>query len=140
VNNTRVGRGGLTPLTAADNDATFLQAITYEREVELDATDGFGFFALRHMDQLQPGTVRHLPVPGSELETLNLPVYTFGGATQDPTGLDLAPIGAGAGQTLALSLAKYETGPWRTLTLPNGSLMELPSPQRRGPLNRPTKF
>ncbi len=140
VNNTRVNRGGLTPLTAADNDATFLQAITYEREVELDATDGFGFFGLRHMDQLQVGTVRHLPVPGSELETLNLPVYTFGGATEDPSGMNLAPLGQVAGQRLALSLSKYENGPWRTLALPNGGTMELPTPQRRGPSSRPTKF
>ncbi|MDE3054312.1 MAG: hypothetical protein KGN74_09150, partial [Gemmatimonadota bacterium] len=103
------------------------------------ATDGFGFFALRHMDQLQVGTVRHLPVPGSELETLNLPTYSFGGATQDPSGLDLAPP-MNAGQDLAFSLEAYQHGPWRTLALPNGEMMELPTPQRHAAPGRPTKF
>ena len=130
VNNTRVGRGGLTPLTATDNDATFLQAITYEREVELLATDGFGAFAMRHMDQLsQPGSCRQLPVPASELETDNLPVYTCGGATQDPTGMgDMMPP-TGANAQLSLALSRYEQGPSRALPLPDGEMMTIPVPQ-----------
>ncbi len=80
VNNTRAARGHLTPLTASDNDATFLNAITYEREVECNSTDGFGFFALRHVDQVQDGTVRELPVPAAVLTSLGQTIYTFGGA------------------------------------------------------------
>lgn len=128
VNNTRVGRGELTPLTAADNDATFLAAILYEREVELNATNGFGFFALRHEDELQEGTVRHLPVPATELETVGLPVYTFGGVG-NPV-MNVVP----AGQPLSLSLAlNAMAGPGKQLELPNGRLMELASPMRRAP-------
>ncbi len=139
VNNTRVTRGGLTPLTAADNDSTFLAAITYEREVELNATDGFGAFALRHMDQLQTGSCRQLPVPASELETDNLPVYTCGGATEDPTGMDVMPP-TGAGRSLMASLNRYNSGPTRTLDLPNGEVMALPIPQpRHAPAGRATK-
>ena len=131
INNTRVNRGHLPPITAAASDSTFLQAITYEREVELDATDGFGFFALRHMDQLQPGTLKHLPVPATELETLNLPVYTYGGV-----GLPDMNMGSFTpGRSLALALSAYQAGPWRPLPLPSGRMMELPSPViRRAPM------
>ncbi len=126
VNNTRVGKGGLTPLTASTSTASFLQAITYELEVECVGTDGYGFFALRGMDQLQAGTVRHLPVPAQELQTDNLPVYTFGGV-----GLpDMNFVSAGgAGQQLAFNVSKFEAGPWRTLNMPNGTTMQLPSPK-----------
>ena len=125
VNNTRVNRGHLTPLTASTSTASFLQAITYELEVECNATDGYGFFALRAMDQLQPGTVRHLPVPALELQTDGLPVYTYGGV-----GLpDMNVVSAGgAGQQLAFNVSKYEAGPWKTLDLPNGMTMQLPTP------------
>ncbi len=126
VNNTRVTRGGLTALQSTDDDATFLAAITYEREVELDATDGFGYFALRHMDQLQTGTVRHLPVPAAELQTDNIPVYTFGGAVENPTGMNIVPTNAG--KQFAADLARFQSGPTRSLALPNGQVMQLPTP------------
>jgi starch-binding outer membrane protein, SusD/RagB family len=129
VNNTRVTRGQLTPLTAADNDATFMAAITYEREVELNATNGFGFFALRHVDELQAGTVRHLPVPATELETVGLPVYTFGGVGNPVASL--APSEGG----LALSLALApRAGVAKDLELPNGRVMPLyPAVVRHAP-------
>lgn len=124
VNNTRVGRGHLTPLTASSSTATFLQAITYELEVECNATDGYGFFALRGMDQLQDGTLRHLPVPASELQVDGLPVYTFGGV-----GLPDMNLAAGSGSMApSFNIQKYEHGPFRALTLPNGTTMNLPSP------------
>ena len=138
VNNTRVGRGGLTPLTSADDDATFLAAITYEREVETYATDGYAFFAMRHMDQLQTGTVRHLPVPASELQTDGIPVYTFGGAVQNPTGMNMVPNSAGT--RFAADLAHYQAGPWRSLALPNGQITEISSPRApAAPAGPPTK-
>jgi hypothetical protein len=133
INNTRVNRGKLTPITAADNDSTFLAAITYEREVELDATNGFGFFALRHVDQLQPGTVRHLPVPATELETLSLPIYTFGGVGSP----DMSRLPAAGG--LSFSLARA-SGPSRTLELPNGQLMRLLVAQQHRRATRPSIF
>jgi hypothetical protein len=79
INKTRVGRGKLPPVSAGDGAQKLLDAITYEREVELFATNGFTHFYLRHVDDLPKGAVRHLPVPAAELETLGLPIYTFGG-------------------------------------------------------------
>lgn len=79
INNSRVGRGKLPPATAADGAATLLSYIDYEREIETHNTSGFTLFQRRHVDGLQPGTYRHLPIPAKELETLALPIYTFGG-------------------------------------------------------------
>ncbi len=79
INNTRVTRGQLAPVTAASGSAALLNAIDYERDVELLMTNGMGLFHARIRDRLQPGTFRHLPIPAKELETLQLPVYTFGG-------------------------------------------------------------
>ena len=128
VNNTRVNRGGLTPLLATDNDATFLKAILYEQEVECVSTDGFGFFALRGMDELQTGTVRHMPVPAAELATDALPIYTFGGAVENPTGMNLAPSYVGA--RFNADLSRLQAGAQqRTLALPNGQSMTLTMPR-----------
>ncbi|MDQ3515181.1 MAG: RagB/SusD family nutrient uptake outer membrane protein, partial [Gemmatimonadota bacterium] len=89
INNSRVGRGQLTPLTGAESDAVLLTEIDYEREVELMFTNGWDLFRARHglVDRLQIGTWRHLPIPAKELETLGLPIYTFGGAAANPSGI-----------------------------------------------------
>lgn len=80
INNTRVTRGGLAPVSAASGTAALLAAIRYERVVELIATNGFELMRQRQYNWLQAGNVRHLPVPAKELEILGLPVYTFGGS------------------------------------------------------------
>jgi len=77
VNKTRVGRGGLAPVAA--NAAALLEAISYERDVELLNTNGLSLFDRRRIDGLQPLNLRQLPIPGKELETLRLPIYSFGG-------------------------------------------------------------
>lgn len=92
INNTRVGRGALAPVTALNTDAELLAAIDYERDVELLGTNGFvfGYARTSPVDsplgvnttgggRIQPGTVRHLPIPAAELETLGKSVYTYGG-------------------------------------------------------------
>ncbi len=79
INITRVGRGGLPAATAAEGSDKLLEYIDYEREIELLNSSGMAFFRRRHVDGLQAGTVRHLPIPAKELETLQLPIYTFGG-------------------------------------------------------------
>jgi hypothetical protein len=79
INNTRVTRGHLTAAAAADGATKLLGYIEYERDVELLNTNGWALFQRRHVDGLQAGTVHHLPIPAKELETLTLPVYTFGG-------------------------------------------------------------
>lgn len=113
INNSRVVRGNLPAATAADGAATLLADIDYEREIELHCTSGFELMQRRHVDGLQPGTWRHLPIPAKELETLSLPIYTFGGVGK----------------------------PDMNLMLPNGQLTFLRSPPKpsRGPL-MPTRL
>jgi hypothetical protein len=131
INNTRVGRGQLTPMTAANTDAEFYAAILYEREVELNATNGFGFFALRHEDELQEGTVRHLPVPATELETVGLPVYTFGGVgNPDMNVFSSRPL------SLALAVAP-RPGVAKSLELPSGRTMIFRPAAKIPPARRP---
>jgi hypothetical protein len=77
VNKTRVTRGGLPGVNAAPAD--LLAAIEYERDVELFNTGAIALFDRRRVDGLQPGTFRHLPVPGRELQVLGIPIYTYGG-------------------------------------------------------------
>ena len=105
INKTRVGRGGLSPVTAADAKNDLLGAIFYERDVELfDSGASQGWFDRRRIDptvtynglaigniwaakggsNLQKGTPRHLPLPAKELETLGMKVYTYGGASPNP--------------------------------------------------------
>ena len=117
VNNTRVTRGNRTPLTAASTKQQFLDAIAYEREIETMSTNGFTFFQLRHVDDFQDGTVRHLPIPAKELETLSLPNYTFGGVG-NPVRNVLA-----AGPSLNV-MSLFDSGD-KELELPNGQIMTL---------------
>lgn len=105
INKTRVGRGGLLALTGASSTNDLLAAIFYERDIELMNTGaGQAWFDRRRIDPsltynglpigntwgfrggsgLQKGTPRHLPVPAKELETLGIPVYTYGGDSPNP--------------------------------------------------------
>lgn len=91
---TRVPNGELPPLTAdgvpqsADCVPRYydgscmglIDAIIYDRILEttgLDATRDW--MEARAWNHLVEGTFVHLPVPGRELETLDMPLYTFGG-------------------------------------------------------------
>jgi hypothetical protein len=82
INTTRVGRGNLTPATGAEGTDALLSMISYERDVELTNTSGTTLYWRRAVtDQpLQAGTACQLPIPAKELETLGLPIYTFGGS------------------------------------------------------------
>ncbi len=122
INNSRVTRGNLPPATTAESDATLLGYIDYERDIELLNTSGFEFARARHVDRLQAGTLRHLPVPARELETLRLPIYTFGGVG-NPDRL-LAPV-VGTG---TYGLSNY-FGEERLLETPKGT-MTLRFPKR----------
>ena len=105
INKTRVGRGGLAPLSGGSSNNDLLAAIFYERDIELMNTGaGQAWFDRRRIDTnltyngvpigntwgfrggsgLQKGTPRHLPVPAKELETLAIPVYTYGGDAPNP--------------------------------------------------------
>jgi hypothetical protein len=120
INNTRVTRGGLPAATPADGQAALLADILYEREVELMGTNGFNLFFTRHADALQDGTIRHLPVPASELEILTLPIYTFGGVGQPVA--NISPIGSSL-----LAVDPSTAVPTKTIVLPNGRSLTLHS-------------
>lgn len=77
---TRVTRGHLAPLAATATAAEVLDAIFYERSIELFLTGvGIEFFDMRRRDMLQKGTLLHFPIPGQQLEVLQIANYTFGG-------------------------------------------------------------
>jgi hypothetical protein len=85
INNTRVGRGDLTPLTAADSDAAILAAIQYERNIEMFHTAVITAMGdARRYNTYQPGSLPHYPVPAAELLILLEDLYTFGGAKSNP--------------------------------------------------------
>lgn len=73
-------RGALEPLPDNTSKDKVLDAIFYEREIEL-LGQGFmvGFCDMRRRDMLQYGTLLHYPIPGKELETLQMKYYTYGG-------------------------------------------------------------
>lgn len=72
-----VTRGNLPELTA---DATKIaKAIHYERMVELMLSGmGVQFFEMRKENLLQEGTILHFPIPGSQLDVMQMDYYTFG--------------------------------------------------------------
>jgi len=82
INRTRVNRGNLAPATGVEGTPALMGMISYERDIELINTSGTTLWWRRSItDQpLQAGTVCQLPIPAKELETLALPIYTFGGS------------------------------------------------------------
>ncbi|MEX0892581.1 MAG: hypothetical protein WEB88_10460 [Gemmatimonadota bacterium] len=106
INISRVGIGGLPPATAAGigNDTSscvpqkpttgaqqcgdLYDALMWERMNELAAHESNrGYLDSRGFGRLQEGVFLHLPVPGRELGSLQIDVYTFGGVG----GTDAAP-------------------------------------------------
>lgn len=81
INNTRVTRGQLPPALATESTDELMRKMQYEKRIELFVVSfGNHFFDARGWGRLLPGTPLHLPVPARELETLSLPLYTFGGS------------------------------------------------------------
>lgn len=82
INNTRVDRGGLAPLTGSESDAVMLDAVKYEKMIELLNTWGGRELAeaRRWPGYMRDGAFRQLPIPAAELVLLDIPIYTFGGS------------------------------------------------------------
>lgn len=77
----RVTRGQLEPLATSASAEEVLEAIYYEIYIELQRTSvGYQYFTMRRTDALQVGTPLHLPIPASELNVSQIPIYTFGGS------------------------------------------------------------
>jgi hypothetical protein len=94
INQTRVNNGKLPPVTVAGipggadcvpkrfdgSCEDLLGALRYERILETTGLESpRDWLENRGWGGLVPGTILHFPVPGRELETLGLPMYTFGG-------------------------------------------------------------
>lgn len=78
----RVNRGHLDPISVSSTKEQVLDAIFYERDIELIMTGfGIGFFDMRRRDMLQKGTLLHFPIPAKELNVVGMTVYTFGGVS-----------------------------------------------------------
>lgn len=76
----RVTRGKLPALPA--DQGQIVQAIHYERMVELMLSGmGIQYFQMRKENKLQPGTILHFPIPGSQLDVMQMDYYTFGAGT-----------------------------------------------------------
>jgi hypothetical protein len=68
------------PRTKTAACAGLLEAIMYERMIESAGSDPIrAWFDSRGWGRLPEGTILHFPIPGRELESIRLPLYTFGG-------------------------------------------------------------
>lgn len=84
INKTRVANGGLDPVPATASMDELRAAVVYEKRFEAAFMSGLVTFSdMRGWGYLTVNSPLHYPIPASELETLQLPVYSFGGA-DDP--------------------------------------------------------
>ncbi len=99
-NGTRVQRGRLNPIANGASMEEVMQAISYERAIELFNAAPMGLWLDRRrvgprldyrevdaLGGLQFGTPAQLPVPDVELRIQNKPAYNFGGQ-EDPLGIE----------------------------------------------------
>lgn len=78
-NGSRINRGYLPPLSGSETAQEVLDAIFYERDIELISSSmGIGYFDLRRRDMHQKGTPLHFPVPAPILINYGEEVYTYG--------------------------------------------------------------
>src|SRR5438477_214730 len=97
INYTRVGpdrlgrpRGGLPPSTGT------LADLQYEQDVELPGSNIAPYFNQRRIDNLEPLTPHEMPVPAKQLAALNVPTYTWGGASNPPNSTPAATASSSA--------------------------------------------
>lgn len=78
----RVNVGELDPLPDDATEEEVAKAIYYERDIQLYRTGlGLPYFDLRRRGMLQAGTPLQMPVPATELQTIQAELYTFGGVS-----------------------------------------------------------
>ncbi len=71
---------GCVPRKLSGDCGSLWDALRYEKGIEGIGVDGVtAFFDARGWQTLPEGTPLHLPIPGSELSTLQMVNYTFGG-------------------------------------------------------------
>lgn len=113
INNSRVGRGGLPPLTGTETDTELLGALQYEQEIEFMGQGATPFFNRRRIDGLIDGTPRQMPVPAKDLAVLGREIYTFGG----PHEPDMSVVG-GAGAARSSGHVKSVREIWEQYRVP----------------------
>jgi hypothetical protein len=80
INSTRVTRGQLPPAQATESVEALMAKMQYEKRIEQwSVAFGGHYFDARGWGRLITGTPIHMPIPARELETLGMPLYTFGG-------------------------------------------------------------
>ncbi|MCY4001883.1 MAG: hypothetical protein OXF84_13900 [Bacteroidetes bacterium] len=92
INSTRVERGMMNPASGSDpagspsdgqshlDSASLWAKLKHERRIEtFQTTAGLAYYDDRGLGDLVTGTPIHFPVPGQELESRELAIYTFGG-------------------------------------------------------------
>jgi len=78
INETRVARGQLDPVTSDDPD--LFEKLKYEKRIEIFLTaGGLMYLERRGWGELGIGSPLQFPVPAGELEVLLQEIYTFGG-------------------------------------------------------------
>ncbi len=71
---------GCVPRQLDGDCGSLWDALRHEKKMEgLGVSGVIAFFDARGWQELPENTMLHLPVPGAELATLRLPLYTFGG-------------------------------------------------------------
>ena len=71
---------GCVPRTKTGACGSLMDALMYERGIELAGTDPYrAWLDRRGFGQLVPGTILHLPIPARYLVSMGLPLYSFGG-------------------------------------------------------------
>jgi hypothetical protein len=80
INATRVTRGQLPAAVVTESVDALMAKLQYEKRIELFVVSfGNHYLDARGWGRLLTGTPIHMPIPARELETLSLPLYTFGG-------------------------------------------------------------
>jgi hypothetical protein len=81
INRGRVENGELPPIPYDVSDAELWRVFAYEKSIEQAVSMASqNWFDRRGFGTMICGTNVHYPVPGAELETLQMPNYTFGGS------------------------------------------------------------
>lgn len=80
INNSRVNNGQMEPLPYSVGDDELWETLAYELFLEQAGTIGSViYFDRRGLGNLKCGAALQFPIPGGELELLQMPDYTFGG-------------------------------------------------------------
>ena len=108
INNSRVGRGGLSPATAGDGVNGLLAKLQYEQDVELLGLSAVPYYNRRRIDGLKPLTPRIMPVPAQELGVLQEELYTYGGSFDDGGSSGAESILASVGSAKVHAIAKEQ--------------------------------